>query len=63
MSGTGGKKHLQRLNEWKESGEFKVLLETRKRKLEAQISEEISKRNKVEIVIPELEAQISETKS
>ena len=68
LSGTGGKKRLQQLNEWKESvWEFKVgkaemnnLLETRKRKLEAQISEEISKREKVESVIPELEAQISE---
>ena len=56
------------MNEWKESvWEFKVgkaeinnLLKTRKRKIEAQISEEISKRQKAESVIPELEVQICE---
>ena len=68
LSSLGGKKRTQQLNKWKESvWEFKVgkaeinnLLEARKRKLEAQISEEISKRKKVESVIPELEAQINE---
>lgn len=61
LSGSGGKKRLRRLNEWKESvWEFKVgkaelnnLLKTRKRKLEAQISEEICKRKKVEAQISE----------
>ena len=68
LTSLGGKKHTQQLNKWKESvwefkvgkGEINNLLETRKRKLEAQISEEVSKRKKVESVIPELEAQINE---
>lgn len=62
LSGSGGKKRLQQLNEWKDSvwtfkvgkAEMNNLFETRKRKLEAQINEEICKRKKIESVIPEL---------
>ena len=62
LSMTGGKKRSRLLNKWKDSvWEFKIskvelnnLLKTRKRKFEAQINEEVLKRQKLENIIPEL---------
>ena len=66
LSSLGGKKRTQQLNKWKESvWEFKVgkaeinnLLEARKRKLEAQISEEISKRKKLKVLFQSLKLRL-----
>ena len=67
LSATGGKKHAQTLNGWKNSSwEFKVnkseltnLLDSRKRKFETQLYEEKSKRQKLEQTVQRLSDKIS----
>ena len=67
LSATGGKKRAQTLDGWKNSSwEFKVnkseftnLLESRKRKFEAQLYEETSKRQKLEQTVQQLSDKIS----
>ena len=67
LSATGGKKRSQMLDSWKSSTwEFKVnvseinnLLDSRKRKYEAQIYEETCKRQKLENTVQQLTDRIS----